>query len=74
MRDGKKYRILNLIIDTDDNPTTWTDEEYKIITDSEVILGIISISQEEENMYSTFLKICLSSILPEKDLMWRNLR
>ena len=30
MRDGKKYRIINLILDTDDNPTTWTDEEKAI--------------------------------------------
>ena len=38
MRDGKKYRIINLILDTDDNPTTWTDEEYKSITDNEAVI------------------------------------
>ena len=49
MRDGKKYRIINLILDTDDNPTTWTDEEYKNITDNEVVIGYF-MKQDGEQM------------------------
>ena len=39
MRDGKKYRIINLILDTDENPTKWNEEEYKSIKENEVVIG-----------------------------------
>lgn len=71
MRDGKKYRILNLILDTDDNPTTWTDEEYKIITDSEVIIGYfmkLDGTQMKMNIYLIPEKQCKGYIVTKNDL------
>ena len=59
MRDGKKYRIINLILDTDDNPTTWTDEEYKNITDNEVVIGYFMKQDGEQMKMNIYL-------IPEK--------
>ena len=39
MREGRKYRIVNLIIDVNNNPASWTDEEYNIICNGEVVIG-----------------------------------
>lgn len=71
MRDGKKYRILNLIIDTDNNPTTWTDEEYNIITNNEVVIGYfmkLDSAQTKMNLYLIPEKHCKGYIVTKNDL------
>ena len=71
MRDGKKYRIINLILDTDDNPTTWTDEEYKSITDNEAVIGYFMKQDGEQmkmNIYLIPEKHSKGNIVTKNDL------
>ena len=71
MREGKKYRIINLILDIDNNPTTWTEEDYKIITDNEVIIGYfmkLDGTQMKMNIYLIPEKYCKGYIITKNDL------
>jgi hypothetical protein len=71
MRDGKKYRIVNLILDIDDNPAAWTEEEYKIITDNEVVIGYfmkLDGEQMKMNVYLIPEKYCKGYIVTKNDL------
>ena len=71
MRDGKKYRIVNLILDTDDNPTTWTEEEYNIITNNEVVIGYfmkLDGTEMKMNIYLIPEKYCRGNIVTKNDL------
>ena len=71
MRDGKKYRIINLILDIDDNPTTWTDEEYKSITYNEAVIRYFMKQDGEQmkmNIYLITEKQSKGNIVTKNDL------
>lgn len=71
MRDGRKYRILNLLIDVNNNPTTWTEEEYNIITNGEAVIGYFMKQNGTEmklNMYLIPRKHSKGYIITKDDL------
>ena len=71
MRDGRKYRILNLEIDVDNNPASWTEEELKTICDKEEIIGYLmkqTDSKMKLNLYLLPRKHCKGTIINHNDL------
>lgn len=49
MRDSKKYRIINLIMDVNNNPVAWTEEEFNNVCGNEALVGYF-MKQTDSNM------------------------
>ena len=71
MRDGKKYRIINIVIDADNNPATWTENKLNEITHNEEVIGYFmkrTNKKDTINLYTLPNKYCKDNYLTLDDL------
>lgn len=72
MRDGRKYRIINVVMNENNNPATWTEKDLKELTHNEEVIGYFmkrTNTQDTINLYTLPIKYCPTTALKLETLL-----